>query len=268
MLYSFVRVLSPLECEKVVLSLIETKESSATTQGVEALKLLPDDAEDGLGFLYWLVASVSRIGKGAGESQSYTDTAGAGTETIVPVQARSSEIGADSLAHGVSDNMPHELKACVKAALTSDEWKKFVDVLDSLNNGKTSHKEAIETVKPLLKSRPELMDKFASWNPAAAPLPPGEMPGAIRADTSGHGLGVVSCVASMISALAAELDDEGRTTWWLPVSRFINIHTPPPAEKEHAVRAAASSVPIEQLGLQERRLVALEVSAGEIRCSK
>ena len=179
-------------------------------------------------------------------------------------EARSLEEGADSIAHCVPAEMPHELKEGVKAALTPDEWKIFVDVSRSLKKGKTPLKEANDSVTPLLTSRTDLMEQFAQWASAAAAPQSGEIPSAIKANTSGHGLGVVSCVASVISALAAELDDEGRTIWWLPVSRFITVHIPPPspAEKDYAVSAAASGVATEQPGLQERRLVALEVNAG------
>ena len=57
LLGSFARLLSPSECDKVVLSLIESQDDNALRPGLEALKMLPDAAEDGLGFLYFFTAS-------------------------------------------------------------------------------------------------------------------------------------------------------------------------------------------------------------------
>ena len=58
MLGSFARLLSPSECDKVVLSLIESQGDDALRPGVEALKMLSDAPEDGLGFLYFFTASI------------------------------------------------------------------------------------------------------------------------------------------------------------------------------------------------------------------
>ena len=56
LLGSFARLLSPSECDKVVLSLIESQDDDALKPGLEALKMLPDAAVDGLGFLYFFKA--------------------------------------------------------------------------------------------------------------------------------------------------------------------------------------------------------------------
>ena len=59
LLGSFARLLSPSECDKVVLSLIESQDDDALRPGVEALKMLSDAPEDGLGFLYFFTSYIS-----------------------------------------------------------------------------------------------------------------------------------------------------------------------------------------------------------------
>jgi len=61
LLGSFARLLLPSECDRVVLSLIETQDNDGLKAGIEALKVLPDDAEDGLGFLYFFTASAMQM---------------------------------------------------------------------------------------------------------------------------------------------------------------------------------------------------------------
>ena len=56
LLGSFASLLLPSECDRVVLSLIETQDNGGLKAGIEALQVLPDDAEDGLGFLYFFTA--------------------------------------------------------------------------------------------------------------------------------------------------------------------------------------------------------------------
>ena len=61
LLGSFARLLLPSECDRVVLSLIETQDNGGLKSGIEALQVLPDDAEDGLGFLYFFTASAMQM---------------------------------------------------------------------------------------------------------------------------------------------------------------------------------------------------------------
>ena len=54
---ALVCLLQPMECDQIILLIIEKEdESPSKCVGVEALKQLPDDPEAGLAFLYWLAA--------------------------------------------------------------------------------------------------------------------------------------------------------------------------------------------------------------------
>jgi len=54
---ALVCLLKPMECDQIILLIIEKEdESPSKCVGVEALKQLPDDPEPGLAFLYWVAA--------------------------------------------------------------------------------------------------------------------------------------------------------------------------------------------------------------------
>jgi hypothetical protein len=311
LLGSFARLLSPSECDKVVLSLIESQDDDALRPGVEALKMLPDAPEDGLGFLYFFIASAMEIvqsraavnhANGDDEAQRFGDAA----------QEKSGHAQVPSKAKDPSSPIPMSVSFMDTEGDTStlqlDDATRFlswhakgrcflerVRVLEFHSSWNGSSVAAIRAPEhPALiaklvdpaagPARDRLLRDISSMSRSACEVQLVGFPDVDeQSETKGDGRTPpsrlascrVSAVANVISMLAAELDEEGRTSWWGTVSRWtrenIQLHDgkldaldrdslkPVGAEGGSAGQGCTPDRRV-----PERRLVALEVLGGRI----
>jgi hypothetical protein len=352
LLGSFARLLSPSECDKVVLSLIESQDDDALRPGVEALKMLPDAAEDGLGFLYFFTASAMEIVQVPSKSESRPPPIGkqelldaeihANSEAKWDKSRRGSDIVLKNNDTTVTRSKDEDWGGVLGSQLCTQGTHSFtyfmnkcetgyvwvgvaydnVDLNDSYSErnivlcSEEGIEEGIEGLRVFntdqgpqsgyrtgdsIRIEVDMAAKLVTFykndvrlcqasgikEPVRPFISIGGSDVLITIGSEGTALhssvpsriGAVSCrisaVANVISMLAAELNTEGRTSWWAPVSRWTRENIQPHDAKlavldRDRLKPVGAGGGSAQQGctpgrlVMERRLVALEVLGGRI----